>query len=280
MLAAKSNNLGKPDLAGSVREPVRWSRRRWVFTFLAILLLQTGLIFLLVERPRPVKVPDGFHTGIYPANTPLAVQQVAGMRLWQDPTLFVLPQPHTFSERAWLAYTPVQHQFSDWTEPPRWLEFNEQHLGESFAWYARTVTNPPRLIADLPLPPLTAADLPVPNQPIAGRSQVNVDGALAARPLRTPIPLCAWTQSEILSNTVIQLVVDAEGYPRETTLLAESGLRAADVYALQQAANARFEPLRRPEGMPSPDGRLTWGTLVFQWQTIPPAATNASAVLP
>lgn len=267
----------------SSNDPVRWTRRRWVYTTVAVFGLQVGLLFVLELRSTPPARPDQPPAGIYPALDPESDRQLARLPLLQDPTLFVLPAPQSYSGRAWLGFAPPEHRLSDWNEPPRWLDFNAQPLGEPFAGYAKTVTNRPLRIADLPLPALTGADLPVPNQPVGQTPKITVEGHLLSRPLLAPIPLAPWPHTELLTNTVIQLAVDAEGVPMVTTLLAESGLRAADLFALEQAAHARFEPLRplRPPDDPVlSDLRLTWGKLVFHWQTLLPTATNTVAAPP
>lgn len=259
---------------GTLLEPVRWSVRRWGYTLAAVFGLQVGLVFFLGQRPPALPVAPRHATRIVPANDPATAMQVARLPLLQDPVLFVLPHPQSFSGRAWLRFAPLEHPLSEWTEAPQWLRFQDQSLGDSFAWYAKSVTNAPLQIADLPPPPLPGADLPVPNQPVGRMAAVAVAGPLSLRPLEAPIALPAWPHPEGLTNTVVQLAVNALGQPVATTLLAECGLPAADRFALQQAATARFAPLRRPREASAPDLRLTWGTLVFQWVTVPP--TNAT----
>src|SRR5207245_2116254 len=70
--------------------------------------------------------------------------------------------------------------------------------------------------------------------------------------------------------------VNAAGEPvSPPLLLSGSGSMAADEHALKRARAARFEPLGLggPRRANNPLGQLTWGELIFEWQTVP--ATNA-----
>jgi TonB family protein len=76
----------------------------------------------------------------------------------------------------------------------------------------------------------------------------------------------------LLTNTVVQMLVDANGLPVSVTLLASSGLKEADDYALAQARQTRFEAAAaetQPQAIALRD--LSWGQLVFNWHTLPQA---------
>ena len=69
---------------------------------------------------------------------------------------------------------------------------------------------------------------------------------MAGRRLVQPIELPPWPYQDLLTNSVVQMVVDAEGRPASVpVLLSSSGCPAADEYALEQAQAARFEPVSR-----------------------------------
>lgn len=111
------------------------------------------------------------------------------------------------------------------------------------------------------------------------KSSLRIEGGLAGRRLLTALDLPAWpartnsaAELDMLTNSVIQAVVDSEGKPVSVTLLipSGSGLQAADEYALAQARNFRFEPLPQADGQsdaPHSLAGLTWGTLIFEWCT-------------
>jgi len=100
-------------------------------------------------------------------------------------------------------------------------------------------------------------------------STLRVAGDLVNRRLLNPPQLQSWPALDLLTNTVVQVLVNAEGNVFSSTLLTLSGSKEADQNALDVARAARFEPLRRS----SP--ALTIGALIFEWHTAPLA--NAAA---
>jgi hypothetical protein len=124
-----------------------------------------------------------------------------------------------------------------------------------------------------PTPPESLPQAAGPTQ-----SLLRLEGGLAGRRLVQPIKLKPWPFKEILTNSVVQVVVDAQGQPVSVpVLLSSSGCPAADDYALGQARAARFESVSRkgPGTMPDPVAHLSWGRLVFVWQTLPLPPTDA-----
>jgi hypothetical protein len=119
-----------------------------------------------------------------------------------------------------------------------------------------------------------------PNEPLATESRVRIEGTLAGRPLLFPLKLKSWPYSDILSNTTVQAVADADGFVFSSVLLTGSGFNDADLHALDLVAGARFRPLPRVRRTPDGSGPLTYGTLVFQWHTLPLPATNLSSFQP
>jgi len=96
---------------------------------------------------------------------------------------------------------------------------------------------------------------------------------LAARRLLTALDLPSWPHSDILTNTVVQVVVDADGDTLSSTPLKSCGLSEADQFALKTAASARFLSARKP-GQPAVP--LSWGKMIFQWHTVPAESTNSA----
>jgi TonB family protein len=106
---------------------------------------------------------------------------------------------------------------------------------------------------------------------------VLIEGALAGRRLVEPISGKPWPGSELLANTIVQLLVDANGRPVSATLLASSGVPEADRFALEGAQKLRFAPLpNKSEGPPSAPGNMSLGRIVFQWQTVPEPSNGDS----
>jgi hypothetical protein len=190
-----------------------------------------------------------------------------------DPTLFALPHRQGFAGAAWLTTTNVQFPPFRWTEPPRLLPLPVADLGVTFAQFMHT-----NVFVSPPFETKPAPDLPL---PVAGgfavAPQTNstlrvADGLVNRRLLNLP-QLQSWPALDLLTNTVVQILVDAEGNVMSDALLPPGcGEPKADQRALEFARTARFEPLRRA----SP--ALTIGALVFEWHTEP--LTNAPASNP
>jgi hypothetical protein len=257
-------------------EPVRWSRRRWIYTVAALFFAQTALVLYLGQGgaaapPRPL-----FRTDVYLAADEWSLHQLTQLPDLSDPLLLALPSLRGFSGQAWLKFPAYDYAPEGRTEPPRWLPLEASTLGQTFSQFVASNQLPSQLTSDKPLPPLVRYEPNFPNDPPPQHSRLRIDGGLAGRPLVTTPQIKSWPHSEMLSNTTVQAVVDAEGFTVTVKLLAESGLRAADLHALELAADARFQPL--PRGT---DGRsssqLTWGRLTFLWHTLPSPATNLSS---
>ncbi|HEY5910112.1 MAG TPA: hypothetical protein VJA21_05860, partial [Verrucomicrobiae bacterium] len=163
-------------------------------------------------------------------------------------------------------------------EPPRFLEMRFEQLATSFpAPIAGNASGRPAGPANFaPELLLTRADE---TGLFPDHSTFRLAGALAGRALKTPIDLPSRSHAEILTNSVVQLLVDPEGIPLSTILLGPgSGSKEADDYALQRARAARFTPLPFTPGTASPLLGLAWGELIFEWHTVP--ATNVPAPKP
>jgi len=248
-----------------------WSGRRWVSVILGIFVLQLGFIFWLGERPgrRP------------PASSHALVWKIAGpgwaeMLALQDPTLFLLPHLHGFSGPAWMKTPGLPSTSFFWTEPPRWLSLGEHELGSTFNRFIATNNFGRLQTLVLPEP---AIKLPEASSKslLPAASSLRIEGPLSRRSLLTQPTLRSWAHAELLTNSVVQIVIDAEGRPVSPgTLLASSGYPAADQYALEQVRTARFNSLGEKLAA-TPQNHLTWGALVFEWATIPVPATNAPA---
>jgi hypothetical protein len=196
-----------------------------------------------------------------------------------DPTLFALPHREGFSGMAWLDSPPLTNASFYWTEEPRWLSVSVTDLGATFkrlvttnltVWLEAAATPEPNLF-------LPQVDM---HSRLETRSSLRIEGVLAQWRALRPFQLPSWparpvsaTDTDLLTNTVVQLVVDGQGQPRSATLLTSSGSPDADNFALDQARMSRFEP---PGGLEpnaamraSPLSQLCWGRLIFEWHTLP-----------
>jgi len=244
-----------------------WPRRRWWLLTGLIFVSQVTLIFWLGEHGHP---------------RPRALGPAPGLRLvrgWsqalalQDPTVFALPHRQGFSGPAWLDSKPLEFPAYDWSEPPRWLPMSLAPLSDNFSEVQETNPFDPIQLLAGSAPELTRPD-PIVLAPARGQSSCRLEGGLAGRKLLSNPKLPPWQRPEILTNSVVQLVVDGQGRPLSAVLLSSSGWKEADDLALAEARMARLEPLQAagPQPASRPSDELSWGELIFEWQTLPPAS--------
>ena len=258
-------------------ETQAWSRQRWWVAIALVLALQVALVFVLENRATPVPVKTiatpVIHWRENVSFAPLAVS---------DPTLFVLPHREGFSGAAWLDKIPT-NDFSpaEWSAPPLWLTNSASTLGANFkdfmaanaapSFQTLATIAPPRLA-----PPLFAVETPT------TQSELRLGGALGQRRLLSLPALPAWTNTDLVGGSVVQLLVDEQGRTLSAALLPPgSGLQAADDYALELGNAAEFEPVAGGPGSEiNAASQPTVGTMTFAWQTLPLPATNAPAETP
>jgi hypothetical protein len=236
-----------------------WSRPRWIFYVTLAFAVHIGLIFAFGNR-KPVE--------------PRAVVKAPAMRFTTgrselqalaDPTLFALPHPHGFAAASWLQLPRIEFAPFRWTEPPQLMTLPAAKLATAFLRYAQANDIPRPELETLPPPGLT--QLEVPEQPTALKqhSQVRVNGDLANRRwLNAPALLRSWPATDLLTNSLVQVLTDADGQILSAVLLPPgSGAKVADQRALELARSARFAPFSRN------GDRLTMGTIIFEWHTVP-----------
>jgi TonB family protein len=247
-------------------------KARWWTILALVFAAQLAIIFWLGSKSEPLLVPGTAGPTIH-----MAGEEGSELLRLTDPTLFALPHREGFSGAAWLVAPRPEIPPFAWTEPPRWMNLPVQQLGTAIvspgatggieSWPGLTPFEPQLLLPQL-------ADERV----FPTRSTLLVAGPLQLRPLQTRFELPSIVHTNILSNSVVQLLVDRAGTPFSVTLLASSGYKEADSNAMDLARRARFEPLDDGRGQKSPLEGLTWGEVVFQWHTVP--ASNGPASKP
>ena len=251
-------------------QQIGWRPRRWISAILLVFIVQLVFIFWLGERPRILPNPTG---GGF--SWRIAGPAWAEILALQDPTLFLLPHRVGFSGPAWMRTPGLPASSFFWTEGPRLLTLSDRELGATFNRFVATNNFRPLRTYALPEPTLA---LPEAANRVAlpASSTLRVEGPLSRRSFVTKPQLRGWPHYELLTNSVVQIVVDEEGKPvTPGTLLVSSGFPQADQYALEQVRATRFAPL---VGVTTPSN--TWGILVFEWTTLPTNATPAGAVAP
>jgi hypothetical protein len=262
---------GSGDLssAGEVKprdkSPWRWSR--WLLLIVLVLAVHIVLIFIFGGR-KPV--------------TPRAVTNAPKLALagnsneWlilNDPTLFALPHLAGFAGPMLRDQQIGQFHRQEWTEPPRWLQLPVGDLGAVFSEFMQTNRFAGFRFELAPPPGFTEPAVPLVPQ-FAESSTWHVEGNLARRSLLTRMELPSWPFADVIAPSRVQVLVNAAGNVVSAVLLpldnsGEVRDADADQRALELARAARFAPA----------SGLTLGTLVFDWRTAAPPATNAPAGL-
>lgn len=269
---AESQTASGPIIPG--RRPLRFRVGMWIAVAL-VFVAQVAVVFWVGNPPplAPLKVPA-------PPVVHLTGSGSEELLALQDPTLFVLPHRDNFSGDAWLKIPPQKFTPTNWSEPPRPLPLLAEQLGTAFVTFMQT-NRPPRYQLALESGLDTANDDSPPTVSISVPSTMRVEGDLARLSLLTHFRLPPQTNSELLTNTVVQLLVNAEGHPFSPVIWSSSGSGEADALALTNYAKAvRFAPAQEAALGTVPTDKLTLGKLIFEWQTVPPAPTNGSPTNP
>jgi hypothetical protein len=261
-----------------VKNSRRGISRLKLWVAVALVFAAQVVVAFLLGNPPPVKE---FHPVPVPV-VHMAPSSSQDLLAVMDPTLLIQPHRDNFSGEAWLKMAPRTFTPTNWTEPARPLDLAQEQLGSAFVAFMQTnlpARFQPRIESGLN----TESGDVTPMQPISVPSRLRVEGDLARRQLLTPLHLPPQTNADILTNTVVQMVVDAQGYPFSAVIPTGSGSGSgdADQMALTNFSKSiRFAPLDEGElGTVSPD-KMTSGRLIFEWQTVPPAPTNAPTTTP
>jgi len=254
---------------GALPSPHAWSRRRWIIIIGLVFAAHIGLIFVFSDRRPALSRPPTSGTTLGLA------ENYDELLALNDPTLFALPHRKGFAGTTWLRVPEVTLQPFGWTEPPQYLALPMKELGLSFARLMNT-----NLQTSFELETSSTPALPVPTEAEPGmemrtNSTLRLGNGLSGRRLLNPPVLRSWSSPDLLTNNVVQVLVDADGRVMSAIRLSKlpgSGLEETDKEALELARTARFEPL--------PDQRAgpTLGTMIFEWHSLPP--TNAPASTP
>ena len=252
-------------------EPGAWPlRRRWTWIGV-VFAAQIGLIFWLSDKQpihsRPA-APE-------PTLRILGDKTAPWLEL-ANPALFALPNPRGFSGLAWRMRSRPAAPLTDWTEPPRWLELPLGFQPVEMELDAQTNRLEPLSSAVRPMPWLALPELP-PQGPARRRSTLRIGGPIAGRTLLVPLQLESQTHQDLLTNSVVQVLLNADGLPVSTLLLSSSGSPEADQRALDLARQARFARVgvEGPDRAASSVQGLAWGRMIFEWKTELMPATNS-----
>jgi hypothetical protein len=235
--------------------------------------VQLGLIYWL-GKPQPLPPPLPARPADFPPSLSLSGPAAADVLALSDPTLFALPHRENFSGPAWLNIREQEPPVIQESTP--WLALDQEQLGDELQNYM--ATNRPTDASLFDKSDLRLKQPLVPNtQPFSTPSTLRLRGDLTRRRLLNPPSLPAWPSADILTNTVVDVLVAADGIPIRPTLHVPAGFPEADRYALREVRKARFEPLLATNPANPLEG-LVWGQFVFEWQTLPLHVTNNPAL--
>jgi len=254
-------------------EPRRWSRGRWWAMIALVFLAQVGLILALGDRKPilPRAALDTQQLQVAPSRSELLALQ--------DPTLFALPNARSFGAAAWLRAARLDFsvfRLAELTQPK--FDLPSETLGATFHHFVETNAFTSLALDASPPRQADSIELPATDNPVVTQSVLRVTGTLAKRPLRSVIDLPSFPAPDLLTNTVVQVLADADGRVFSAVLLRppdmltpNSGSQAdADRAALAFARTLQFAPLDSSRGarLSSPT-ELTPGALIFRWHTEP-----------
>lgn len=257
-------------MTDAAKEPSRVYHLRWWVVVAAVLVAQVAAIYWLGERQLPPPEP-------HPPGPSLQFARPS-LREWialEDPSLFALPRSQSFSGDVWLTPHTNKPPAFEWSDVPEWLPLDLPQLGLSLNRFLATNTFGANLQSIRPQPVLTLPSLVSPFQ-LVERSRLRLEGDLANRTLLNPVELPSPMAGDLLTNSVVRVIVDADGRPVSATLLSSSGQHATDLQALQQAWQSRFAvlPLLPPESGVEGPSPLQPGLMIFEWHTLPLPPTN------
>jgi TonB family protein len=257
-------------------DSVPWSRQRWLWTVVIVLLLQLAAVYILSDF-RPIhrrQPPPSAHLLLI--TQPMADRQLALSFATQDPTLFALAGKSNFSGTAWLNLKPIQHRLYSWKDRSFWIEPRIEFMRQLPAHLIAQAALPDSISDLKPLPRLQ--DLFVTNEAPCMESLLRVEGSLTNRLLSLTHNLPVFSLDRPLHKTIIHVAVDAKGKVISARLWESSGLPNADAKALQYAKSLTFKPLPSPEENQPADFSLAWSFLIFEWATVDaPLSSNSPA---
>jgi hypothetical protein len=249
-----------------------------MLTIVGVFVLQTGIIFVAsnrtMERQQPPAVAPQFS---------LAGPEAKVLLSLMDPTLFARPHPRGFSGRAWVATPDLDERFADppeATTKSQFLGLNLVEIGGPLGTFVETNSFEKSVVAseaasEIVLPALA------PVQPLRTKTMVKIEGNLAARRMVGVLSVSSWPSAGLLTNTVVELIVDGRGRFFSEALVSKSGNAEADAEAMKQAREAKFEEVARGgAGRADPSTMLDRGWLVFEWNSLPQPATNGAPAQP
>ncbi len=251
-----------------------WSPLRWVVVIAVLYGGQMALFFVLGRQ----------RVAVAPPTMPALAVHIPSYRYVNipgvdRPTLLVTENPAGFSKL--FPESEKSGRAAGWSaQPDGVLSRPVTPPGGDLTNIPKNGFSTAKSVVDRPKPSMDS--VVVTDETIAASSFV-VEGELASRRLLPNRRQADPVSATALSNTVVQIHVDAQGRVFDLPVILfpadKSGSAVADAEAIATARALKFAPATGGSGSGT-SGRqddLTRGTVVFQWRTVPPPATNAAS---
>jgi len=245
-----------------------WTFRRWLTLIALVFVAHVVLIYIFGAKNAAAPGAAIPHRGV--PQLALADNSSELIALG-DPTLFALPHGNDFTITNVLEANQPSFR---WIGPSGELASPAaEKLGAVFSRFMETNQFAGFQSDFKPEPELSEPGLPSEMaSALAQSSTLRITGDLAQRRLRGEISLPSLPWNVVAAPSRVQALVDEAGnvvsavlLPSNNAVEAAGRAEAGDTNALQIARTLRFTPA----------SRATFGELVFNWLTVPPAATNA-----
>ena len=246
------------------KDLVRWKRGKWTLVIGFVFILHLGILLLASQQRLAVRK-------IYPGEPVITAAAAIESGAWED-----IDNPFLFASAGWNGFSA-----EGWLHKPAWaapevvssIPIHFQKLTEAHrAWTFEQAHQPFSLVSQR----LPGASFPVPPEPRAPErnSELRVEG-LPERRLLSPLPLPLEFHTDVLSNSVVEALIGADGLVISARVVENSGSPKADSDALSLAFRARFTPKLGTNRIPD------LGKLIFEWFALDLSqATRSNSVSP
>lgn len=236
-----------------------WSQRRWQIGLLIIFTLQIGFFLLFSERN-----PNTAYEGrvLFAMMTGDSLNLPGELAEIQNPTVFAFPTKNNYSSKSWFSIMPLKNDYYEWTPDNYLLLPMPDVLGNKFSEFL------PKLHSLLDVSIFEIRDehassiLPdLRLENLYTNSVFRIEGEIVNRKLVRIPTLPAIESPDIYPPSIVEIVVNDDGYVISSTLISASGLTTADQKAVELSRNFVFSKVENPGS----SSGLTFGKIAFYW---------------
>ena len=244
------------------RDLVRWKRSTWLSVTALFIAVQVAALVLIPQEPVTSRE-------VYPREPVVTIAGDSSDSEWselENPFLFAAASWNGFSADAWLQKPQWRAPATGLPVPMRLLGFADmakqsRPAAESQAF---TFLQRQRPVTPLPGPPETPRR--------DRKSELRLEGLDGRKVLNQPA-LPGQTHTDVLSRTVIEALVSADGLVISAHIVENSGSAKADADAMALTRKTRFSP-KAATNQP-----VDLGKLIFEWHAVDLSQTNSGSSL-